>query len=171
MFYCQPPRAILFLATVSNREAGKYLTVISPQDFIRSCTHETDQNYAQFFHSEGETDLQSQPPTLLVFTSQRRRQSRKLHDNNRPSHNHREPATLTLFLPPGLVLPPSSLDLINGKLSFLITAEGIPLYSGILPNLLCNMRIKVRLEEPSRQKKMCISGLPKLNDMLKSLMT
>lgn len=126
--------------------------MISPQDFIRSCTHETDQNYAQFFHSEREKDLQSQPPTLLVFTSQRRRQSRKLHDNNRPSHNHREPATLTLFLSPGLVLPPSSLDLINGKLSFPIIAEGISLYSGILPNLLCNMRIKSDLKNPPDKK-------------------
>lgn len=39
LFYCQFPRAILFLATVPNREAGKYFTMITCQDYFRSPTH------------------------------------------------------------------------------------------------------------------------------------
>ena len=70
-----------------------------------------------------EKDLQSQPPTRpCLHLGERRSLSRKLHDDTRPSHNHRAPASFSLFLPTVMLLPSFSHDLINFKSSFLLIA-------------------------------------------------
>lgn len=52
LFYCQPPRAILFLATVWNREAGIYFTMITHQECIRSYTHTLDKSELRIVFSQ-----------------------------------------------------------------------------------------------------------------------
>lgn len=148
-FIASLPKQFFFLATIFKQRSWEiFYSDYMPRLHQVLTIHLTNQNYAQFF-CEKEKDLQSQIPTRwCLHLCQPRSLSRKLHDDTRPCHNHKGPATFSLFFPARLVLTSFSHDLINFKSSVLLIAELIPLHLKILPNLFCNIRIKVRLEKP-----------------------
>lgn len=100
LFYSWPSTAILFLATVSNREAGKYFTMITHKDCIRSYTHTRQIRIMHsVFHSGREkTCSHSHQHCQCLHLGECRRLSRKLHDDTRPIHNHRGPTTFIIVL-------------------------------------------------------------------------